>query len=297
MADQETMRSMTGVGSAAGALSQRLDAAVRLTSVNGRFLEVALRCQPRLELAELEPAVRGVVGRVLHRGRVTTMVELRFSGGGEDLRFRWEVAEVLQTELARRPAGLDLAPLTLRDLLALPGFAEGGAQDLTAEERDRLLELVQGAVLELDTRRQQEAAALRPQLESLAGELGEFCQWLRTVNQEVGERLRTRVRERLKEALAGVDVPEERVLLEAAIAADRADVEEEAQRLAAHLEHLWRLLGAGGPVGKKLDFLLQEMQREINTAGSKCREVESGVRVVAAKAALERLREQVANLE
>ena len=297
MAGQETMRSMTGVGTAAGALSQRLDAAVRLTSVNGRFLEVVLRSQPRLELAELEPAVRAVAGRILQRGRVTAMLELRFSGGGGDFHFRWEVAEVLQAELNRRPAGLELAPLTLRDLLALPGFAEGGAQDLTVEERERLLELVQAAVLELDAGRQQEAAALRPQVEALAGELEEFCRWLTTVNQEVGERLRARIRERLREALAGVEVPEERVLLEAAIAADRADVGEEAQRLAAHLEHLQRLLSASGPVGKKLDFLLQEMQREINTAGSKCREVEAGERVVAAKTALERLREQVANLE
>jgi uncharacterized protein (TIGR00255 family) len=97
--------------------------------------------------------------------------------------------------------------------------------------------------------------------------------------------------------LAGTEVSQDRVLQEAAIAAERADVAEEVQRLAAHLTHLRALLAEGGAVGKKLDFLLQEVLREVNTAASKCREVGMGERVVGAKAALEKLREQCANLE
>ena len=94
-----------------------------------------------------------------------------------------------------------------------------------------------------------------------------------------------------------MDVSQDRVLQEAAVAADRADVAEEVQRLAAHLAHLRSLLAAGGTAGKKLDFLFQELLREVNTAASKCREVGMGERVVSAKAALEKLREQCANLE
>lgn len=298
MVRQESLRSMTGVGTATGSLSPRLDAAIRLTSVNGRFLEVSLRSQPRLELADLEPVVRSTLGKVISRGRVTVLVELRPTGRGVELRFRWEVAEALAAELERRPPGLDLAPVSLRDLMALPGFAEGaGSFELTPEERQELLSLVGCAVEELDRSRQQEAGALRPQIGSLAAELHTFREWLETIHPEVGHRLRERLRERLAEALAGMAIPEERLLLESAIAADRADVGEELQRLTAHLDHLERLLSGPGPVGKKLDFLLQEIQREVNTAGAKCREVETGEQVVAAKTALERLREQAANLE
>jgi uncharacterized protein (TIGR00255 family) len=298
MDGQQSLRSMTGVGVAAGSLSPRLDAAVRLTSVNGRFLEVSLRSQPRLELSDLEPAVRSALTGRLNRGRVTVLVELRPTGGATELRFRWEVAEALALELERTPPSLNLAPVSLRDLMALPGFAEGGGGlDLTSEEREALLVLVAEAAAELDRSRQIEAQALTPVLADLTAELRSFCRWLDGVHLEAGRRLRQRLRERLEEALAGMAVPEERVLLEAAIAADRADVGEELQRLNAHMDHLERLLSGPGPVGKKLDFLLQEIQREVNTAGAKCRELESGEWVVAAKTALERLREQSANLE
>ncbi len=106
-----------------------------------------------------------------------------------------------------------------------------------------------------------------------------------------------RLSDRLATLLDGTEVSQDRLLQEAAVAADRADVAEEVQRLAAHLDHFERLLGQGGPVGKKIDFLLQELLREVNTAGSKCREAGMGERVVEAKAALEKLREQCANLE
>lgn len=298
MSEQETLRSMTGIGTASGSLSSRLDAAVRITSVNGRFLEVSVRSQPRLELADLEPGVRAVLGRHISRGRLTVLVEFRPTGGSGTLAFRWEVAEALAVELSRRPAALDIAPVSLRDLMVLPGFAEGaGTLELGEGDRDELLGLVERAAEDLDRSRRLEAAALRPQMTGLVGELQEFCTWLGSIQQEAGRRLLDRLRQRLGEALQGMAVPEERLLLEAAIAADRADVGEELQRLTAHLAHLEKLLAGPGPVGKKVDFLLQEIQREVNTAGAKCREVETGERVVAAKTALERLREQAANIE
>ncbi|MGD1147683.1 MAG: DUF1732 domain-containing protein [Thermoanaerobaculaceae bacterium] len=293
------LRSMTGFGQAQGDLSERLAADVRMTSVNSRFLEVTLRTHPRIETAELEAALRPVLSGGLTRGRVQVTVELRsLVRSGTGLVLHWELASQLMEALEQRPAGLELAPLALRDLLALPGFAEGGGElALTAEEQRALLDLSGRARDALVAQREREAVALLPQLNGDLAELVSFRSWLAEVNEQVRTALFGRLRERLATLLDGSEVNQDRLLQEAAIAADRADVSEEVQRLAAHLAHFDTLLAEGGPVGKKIDFLLQELLREVNTSGSKCREAGMGERVVAAKAALEKLREQCANLE
>ncbi len=294
-----TLRSMTGFGQAGGELSERLRAEVRLTSVNSRFLEVALRTHPRIDTAELEAALRPVLAAGVARGRVQVTVDLALVARAEaGLVLHWEVAESLLAALAQRPAGIELAPLELRDLLALPGFAEGGGElGLTPEEQQALLALVGQARDGLVAVREREAAALLPQVAGEIALLTSFRGWLAEVNDQVRTSLMARLKERLASLLDGTEVSQDRLLQEAAVAADRADVAEEVQRLAAHLDHFERLLAQGGPVGKKIDFLLQELLREVNTAGSKCREAGMGERVVEAKAALEKLREQCANLE
>ena len=293
------LRSMTGFGQAQGELSPRLAAQVRVTSLNSRFLEVTLRTHPRIETAELEGALRPLLSERVARGRIQTVVELQSTAREvAGLVFHWEVASSLLEALGKRPKGLDLAPLTLRDLLALPGFAEGGGElALTAEEQKVLLGLVSEARDALVSVREREATALLPQIDGEVAELESFRRWLAGVNGQLRESLLARLRERLAAALEGIEVNQDRLLQEAAIAADHADVAEEVQRLEAHLTHLRGLLAEGGAVGKKLDFLLQELLREVNTAASKCREVGMGERVVGAKAALEKLREQCANLE
>ena len=289
---------MTGFGAAQGSISDRLEANVRATSVNARFLEVAVRLLPRLDVDDLETAVRRVLAEAVERGRVQVTVELRAKPGAPAaLQLRWEVAEALLAALAARPAGLDLAPLALRDLLALPGFAEGGALALADDERAALLALVAEARDALALEREREAAALLPGLRAALAELVSFRDWLAATNAEISAALLARLKERLARLVAGAVVPEERLVVEAGVLADRADVSEEVERLSAHLAHLDRLLTGGGAVGKKLDFLLQELLREVNTSASKCRDAGMGERVVAAKAALEKLREQSANLE
>ena len=292
------LRSMTGFGQARGELSQRLAAQVRLASVNARFLEVVVRATPRIDTTELEPAIRAVLAERIVRGRVVVTVELQARpGAAAGPTFRWEAAQALVASLAERPSGIELAPLQLRDLLAVPGFVEGAEPGLDDEERARLLELLAVARDALAAAREREAAALRPQLDGEAARLAEFAAWLRATGAGLREVLLGRLRERLATLLEGRAVAEERLVQEAALLADRADTAEEVERLDAHLAHLRRLLEGGGAVGKKLDFLLQELLREVNTAASKCREAGMGERVVEAKAALERLREQSANLE
>jgi uncharacterized protein (TIGR00255 family) len=292
------LHSMTGFGQAGGDLSTRLAAQVRLASVNARFLEVVVRTFPRFDTTELEPALRAVLAERLARGRVVVTIELQVRpGAATGPAFRWEAAQALVASLANRPSGIELAPLQLRDLLALPGFVEGGEHALDEGERARLLALVGEARDLLAAARRAEAAALRAQLDGETTVLTEFAAWLRATGGRLRELLLARLRERLAALLEGRAVAEERLVQEAALLADRSDTAEEVERLDAHLAHLRRLLDGGGPVGKKLDFLLQELLREVNTAASKCREAGMGERVVEAKAALERLREQAANLE
>jgi uncharacterized protein (TIGR00255 family) len=293
------LRSMTGFGQAQGPLSDRLAAEVRMTSVNSRFLEISVRTRPRFETAELEAALRPVLAASLARGRIQVTLEIRpLARTSADLVLHWELARQLMDALEQRPAGLELAPLALRDLLALPGFAEGGGElVLAAEEQQAALDLAAIARDGLVAQREREALALLPQIKGELAELVSFKEWLGEVNGQVRTTLLGRIRERLSALLEGVEVNQERLLQEAAFAADRADVSEEIQRLAAHLSHFDALLAQGGQVGKKVDFLLQELLREVNTSASKCREVGMGERVVGGKAALEKLREQCANLE
>ncbi len=293
------LRSMTGFGQAQGDLSTRLSAQVRVTSLNSRFLEVIVRAHPRMETVELEAGLRSVLAGTLSRGRVQVLVELRaLAREAVGLELHWDVAAALLVALEQRPEGLELAPLALRDLLALPGFAEGGGETvLNPEEQEALFALVTKARDALVGVREREAAALLPQIEREVAELAAFHGWLAEVAGRLRETLFARLRERMGSLLQGVETNQDRLLQEAALAAERSDIAEEVQRLEAHLAHLRRLLDGGGPVGKKIDFLLQELLREVNTAASKCREAGMGERVVAAKAALEKLREQAANLE
>lgn len=291
-----TLYSMTGLGEAAGAVSARLSARVRVWSVNSKGLEVNLRVFPRGDYPELELACRREVSERVSRGRVNLVVELKRTDWQDALRFNWQVAAALAAQLAARPCGLELAPVQLGELLSIPGFVEASDEVLTPEEHDGLLRLVRAALSELAAARAREAELLVPFLEKELAVVEEFASYLAREGESLRQALYRRLAERMA-TLLSEGVEEQRLLQEAAFLAERSDVAEEQSRLSAHVVHFRRLLVAGGAVGRKLDFLVQEMLREINTAGSKLREAGVGERLVEAKAAVERLREQCANLE
>lgn len=272
---------------------------MQVSSVNARFLEVGLRTQPRLDISQWEGPLRSAVAAWVTRGRVTVGITLAGErGSGGSVRVNWGVAEALLAAVQQRPDGLEVGPLSLRDLLGLPGFLEGtGEATLEEPEWQRLVALVGAACQALTAAREAEGEALRPQLDEEIAVLEGFVAWLRDQRLALAQALLDRLRARLAALVGEGVVSEERLREEAAVLAERADVAEEIARLDAHLAHLRSLLTADEPVGKRLEFLLQEVLREVNTAASKCREVGMGERVVAAKAAVERLREQVANLE
>ena len=296
------LASMTGFGRARGALSARFAASVVIRSVNHRYLDVQVRTNLREETPELEAAVRSVVSESIERGRVTVQLTLERTQPAATtvvVDGRAVTSALAQLRRLEEDQG---GPQTveLRDVLTLPGLVTvtGAETLLEADELEALESVVREASRQYLAMRLEEGARLRGQLDGELERLSAFLDGLEPGLVDIRERLLQRLTERLERLVGSeVAVDPERLVQEAAILADRADVSEEVVRLRSHLAAFADRLAKGGAVGRTLDFLCQEIHRELNTLGSKCREVGLAEQVVEAKTATERLREQVQNLE
>jgi uncharacterized protein (TIGR00255 family) len=274
---------------------------VVVRSVNHRYLDLMVRTNLREELPEVEATLREVITKVLKRGRVTVQANLDWIVPPDSrvLVNSEAVTSVLQQ--LREVAGSDGEPgVTLRDVLAIPGLVSVSAAEtlVTGEELGRLSMVADEAVTQLKQMRKQEGEALYIQIVAELGEISAFLDWFEPQMSSFRERILQRLQERLAD-LMGPDsqLEPERLATEAAVMADRSDVAEEVVRLRSHLQSFADRLQKGGVVGRSLDFLCQEVNRELNTLGSKCREPGLAERLVDAKTAIERVREQVQNLE
>lgn len=293
---------MTGFGRSRGALSERLAASVVVRSVNHRYLDIQVRVNLRDEMPEAEAVVREVLGRRLERGRVTAQLVFERSAttGGRVLVDGAAVRSVIDQVRALEAEAPGSRPLEVRDVLAVPGLVlvSGGETVLAEEELRRLGEVVEEAAGALVAMRLAEGerlvAHIRRDLDQLAG----FVDWLEPQLEGLRSQLLARLRERIGELLGpGSTLDQDRLAQEAALAADRSDVSEELVRLRSHVAQLGGRLERGGAVGRTLDFLCQEVNRELNTLAAKCRELAVVDRLIEARAAVERVREQVQNLE
>jgi uncharacterized protein (TIGR00255 family) len=270
---------------------------VELRSVNHRFLEVKLRLP--WNDAAVDANVTQAIRAKLQRGVVT--VGARDEGGGAAQQVRADVALARQYRAAfdEIRAALGVAePASLALVAGLPGVITVGEGVGESDSLWRALEPgLEAALQALVAARAREGAALRADLaarldtlERLAGELG-------TLTREAPEAYRRKLRERLDRALKPGEIDPARLAQEIAILADKMDVAEELTRIAAHVAECRRLLAAQDAAGRRLDFLTQELNREINTIGAKSQSAEVAARVVDAKAELERVREQIQNVE
>lgn len=290
------LRSMTGFG-AESVETDGLSVRAEVRSVNHRFLQVKCRLPP--DLAFLEPDVDSLVKKHLSRGAVSVHVsaEIPAAGGASiDLEVARSYRERLT--LVSRELGLDGA-VTLEQLLLLPGVvvADGGGEQLRAHGR-RVLRVIGAALARLVAMREDEGAATAADLRKHAAAIGRTLKSIDRRMPTVVKAAHAALVRRVGEILGGDHrVPEEDLARELALIADRVDVSEELARLASHLEQLQKHLDKGGSAGRKLDFLVQEMFRETNTVGSKCSDAKVAHQVVEMKTLLERLREQVQNVE
>jgi uncharacterized protein (TIGR00255 family) len=302
---------MTGFGAATRVIdfgSQPHVLGVELRSVNQRFLEIKLR-QPFGAASEQE--LRRATEARLGRGRVDLMVHLQPSSGPSEATGldRQRLAEVLEQvhELTALATSMrvELAPVNTLDLLRFVTHTRAtqpAAAETPQEAPPELAELLREALDGLCGMREREGEALAAVLAVLADELAGHAETLRGSLAGEAERLQDRLAEKLAAlcARAGVSPPSpERVAQEVAALVQRGDIEEELARLASHLVQLRGVLAAPAHVGqgKTLDFLSQELFREITTIGSKITSHAGSAVVIAAKATVERMREQVQNVE
>ncbi len=293
------IRSMTGFGRAQGPVGEGASAEISARSVNHRFLDLTVKL--RESEAVLEPALRKAFSARLSRGKVEITLRVR-----RDAKSRSEVTideALLGTAVARIRAAAEKLSiegrLEVRDLLSIPGAlsVEDAAGELSAEEMAAVEAVAGEAADALAAMREAEgrtvAADLAARIATLQGKSGE----LSSRRQEVSARLLQSLRERLAALVPDLPFDSTRLEQEAALSIDKTDIAEELSRLQGHLSAFRELLDANGPVGKKLEFLSQEILRELNTLGSKARDLQLVRDVVEMKSETEKIREQVQNVE
>jgi uncharacterized protein (TIGR00255 family) len=290
------IRSMTGFGSGRGVASGE-EIAVEVRSVNHKFCEVKVRL-PR-ELSALELEITRVVKDRLARGGIEVTVRRAGPGGSMAPRVDAGLAEAYARAYAEVAARLGLhGQVTLSDIIAAEGVIrlDDRETDLDAGRAATERALLQ-ALEALGAMRQREGEALRRDLESRLATVEGLVVRVEALAPQAVEHHRARLAERVLELTRGIPLDPGRLAQEIALLAERTDVAEEVTRLRSHVGQARQLLGSGEPAGRKLDFLVQEMHREANTIGSKSQHAEISTVVVALKAEIERMREQVQNVE
>ena len=294
------IRSMTGYAQVKTHVDDQLTLTISLKSVNHRFLDLHLRLP--VELDPVEMKVRRLLKERLHRGHIEVTLQLERSGGAAFAVNRELVGGYLRTfrEVAEE-FGVSAEP-DLNAVLKLPGAlnaAEDG--DAMAALEKQVTSALEQCIERLNHMREEEgrgaAAELRERMAVLSSSTGELEQLRGKVLKAYHEKVHGRMQE-----LLGAHFDPDRVLQEAAMLAERSDIQEEIVRMKNHIQHFLSLLEGGGEVGKKLDFLLQEMNREANTLMSKTSGVAGeALRItglgLAMKSEIEKAREQVQNLE
>jgi uncharacterized protein (TIGR00255 family) len=297
-----TVRSMTGYAQAQS-VENGVSFRVSVRSVNHRFLDLHLRVPEGLE--PLEPRIRQIVRERVRRGHLDVTIRHEVAGPTAVGVNREVAGAYLQAvDAMRKQFGIKTEP-DLATILRLPGVIGPAAASLD-EEIVRLEEIAAhclGEALDkLDRMREMEGAALREDMSGRLSTIAALAGKVETLAERARPAFAKRLETRLKDLLAEAQLDPARLVQEAAIAAERSDVSEELARLASHVRQFESLLTGAKDVGKKLDFLLQEMQREANTLLSKTPGSEAeGLEITALgleiKSEIEKIREQVQNIE
>lgn len=290
------MKSMTGYGRAVGVVAG-FSLTVQVSSVNRKTLDLAIRLPE--EWSSLETAIAEQVRKVVSRGRISVVVELTGARRGGEI--VWDAAEVNGAidRLAALAAERGIAFTPTAELL----WSVANSQRMAAihppveEATAAVIQTMTEALQTFVTMRSREGAAL---LTDLTARLAELKAHVETISQRaplVAPAHRELLMQRLRQAELELDLNDERVLREIALYADRTDVTEELTRLRSHFEQFGSLLNSEGEIGRKSEFLLQEIGREVNTIGSKANDLTISRAVIELKNELERIREQIANVE
>ena len=291
------IKSMTGYGSAKGQAGD-LQISVEVKSVNNRYLDASVR-MPRSFLFA-EDAVKSAIGRHISRGKVDMFINVD-SSAADDMSVK--VNEALlkgyidAINLISGKFGLE-NDLTAVSAGRFPDILSVEKKDLDAEEISAgLVFVAEEALRDFDAMREREGEKLCTDVLSKLETISSLVTVVEEESPRTVEAYRNRLREKISEVLSSAGVDENRILAEAAIYADRVAVDEETVRLRSHMSQLRSMLAGGSPIGRKIDFLIQEFNREANTIGSKCQNSDIAHVVVELKSEIEKIREQIQNIE
>ncbi len=291
------IKSMTGYGSAKGAVDG-LEISVELKSVNNRYLDSSVRMPRNFMFAE--EALKAELQSHISRGKVDVFVSVDSSGAGEmkvrvnePLLKGYIEALSLISEKYKLPNDLSAMNLSrFPDVLSVEK-SELDTEALTGE----IVRTTRLALSDFDAMRLREGERLRADVLSRLDSIDALVKTVEEKSPETVEDYRRRLRQKMEEVLGSAGVDENRILAEAAVFADHIAVDEETVRLRSHMAQLRQMVNGSSPIGRKMDFLIQEFNREANTIGSKCQNSQLAHVVVELKSEIEKIREQIQNIE
>jgi uncharacterized protein (TIGR00255 family) len=293
------VRSMTGFAQVAGQASEQLGFTLSLKAVNHRFLDLHLRMPAETDALEMK--LRRALKDKLTRGHVDVVLGIqRGSGTGIAVNRELVSGYIGAFRSVAQEFGVSAEP-DLNAILKMPGAMDSGASASDETLDASVLASLDQAIGRLNEMREEEGRSIERELREILGRLKDATEQVEKLRSAVQRAYFEKVQTRMRE-LVGSHVENDRILQEAALMAERSDIQEELVRMHTHIKHFDQLLNSGGEIGKKLDFLLQEMNREANTllsktsgvAGEALRITELGL---ALKSEIEKAREQVQNIE
>ncbi len=291
------VKSMTGYGRAVETVNGR-EFTVELRSVNNRYLDCTVKLPRSLSFAE--ETVKQAVKATISRGKVDVFISVRSEGASDvKVTLNAPMVEGYLTAMKQMVEAYGVQDdISVSVLSRMPEIFTVEKPEVDEDQlKADLMAVVAKALESYDAMRAAEGKALEQDLRSRGNTILELVSQVEAGNGQTVMDYRTRLENKLREVLANTAIDESRILTEAAIFADKVAVDEETVRLRSHLEQMNNMLTTGGATGRKLDFLLQEMNRESNTIGSKCTDVRLARIVVDIKAELEKIREQTQNIE
>jgi uncharacterized protein (TIGR00255 family) len=294
----DLIKSMTSFGRAQSEEGKELSFSVEMKSVNHRYLDINIR-MPRTMLA-LEEKIRNIISKKLNRGKVDVFINYKNYGNNAgkvnlNMKLAKEYYECLK-EIQEELNSID--DISTTKIAKLPDV-------ITLEEKEEDLDnilgeiapLIEGALDLMEEMRSREGEKLRSDILLKIQMIEQYVEKIEKVADSIPRNYKKKLEERLGELLDGVDIDETRIALEVAILSDKAAVDEEITRLRSHLSQIKTTLDLSEPIGRKLDFIIQEINREANTIASKSTDIEMTNKVIEIKNITEKIREQIQNIE
>ena len=291
------IRSMTGYGSAKGTAAG-FAITIELRSVNNRYLDLGIKLPRGFLFAESE--IKNYIQKKVSRGKLDFFLTLDSVESDQTrIRVNTRLAQAYRDAITEIGQNLELpASISALDIARFPDVLSLEKEELDQDAfLQQLFPLLDTALEDFNAMRAREGEKLAEDLLQKADHIEEMVQAVERQAPNTVSAYRERLEAKLREVLADTSAVEERMIAEAAIFADRVATDEETVRLHSHLSQFRKLMEEGSPIGRKLDFLIQEFNREANTIGSKCQDSEIAYLVVELKSEIEKIREQVQNIE